>query len=116
MREMWCSKCGSTEHKDGACLKSEPPILVQRLVGPISHEHPEAKCEDCGGANVVWHAPSQIWNKVCRPPGYRCDPMLCPTCFIIRAEKVGIHSTSWRVCPEDWPNNQDGRSVRPATG
>lgn len=77
---------------------------VQRLVGPISHDHPEAKCEDCGGANVVWHAPSPIWNKVCRPEGYRCDPMICPTCFVIRAEKAGIHSTSWRIAPEDWPN------------
>lgn len=86
--------------------ESEPPVRVQRLVGPISPEHPEAKCEDCGGANVVWHTPSPIWNKVCRPEGYRCDPMICPTCFIIRAEKAGVQPTSWRVAPEDWPNDK----------
>lgn len=57
-----------------------------------SAKHPEAICDDCGGANVVWHAPSELWNKVCRPHGeIGADPMLCPTCFIARLQRFWIH-------------------------
>lgn len=57
----------------------------------ISPGHPEAFCDDCGGANIVWHATSEAWNKVCRPNGeISADPMLCPACFITRAKRAGL--------------------------
>lgn len=71
--------------------------------GQLSEEckgHPESKCDDCGGKNVVWHAPNELWNKVCRPAGEICaDPMLCPRCFILRAIKAGI-DVAWLLFPE----------------
>lgn len=63
-------------------------------------DHPEDTCEDCGRDNVVWFTPSDLWNAVCRPQGYQSDPMLCPVCFIRRAEALGIVPTAWRVIPE----------------
>lgn len=66
--------------------------------------HPEDICEDCNGRNVVWFAPSELWNKVVRKPDI-ADPMLCPRCFILRAENIGIQYT-WEVKPEFG----DGRS------
>jgi hypothetical protein len=55
--------------------------------------HPEATCDDCNGPNVVWFAPSHLWNKVARRAE---DPMLCPRCFILRAQAMGIRET-WVV-------------------
>lgn len=61
--------------------------------------HPESICDDCDGPNVVWHAPNDLWNKVCRPDGETAaDPMLCPRCFIARAFKTGI-DVAWNVSP-----------------
>jgi hypothetical protein len=56
----------------------------------IADDHPEWVCDDCGEGNVSWHVESFLWNEVCRPPGYDRDPMLCPTCFALRAEKKGF--------------------------
>lgn len=42
--------------------------------------------------------PSGIWNKVARRDG--ADPMLCPVCFIMRAERAGFDKSAWRVEPE----------------
>lgn len=58
--------------------------------------HPEEICDDCNGPNVVWYAPSPLWNEVCRPAGYLTDPMLCPRCFILRAEKTGLKGV-WKI-------------------
>lgn len=57
--------------------------------------HPEDFCEECGRENVTWFGPSEIWNKVVRVPGER-DQMLCPVCFIKRAEKAG-YGPVWQV-------------------
>src|SRR5213075_759344 len=63
--------------------------------------HPEKICEECGLENVCWFAPSKIWNRVCRPNGETTsDPMLCPTCFIKRAEAAGFTGDAWEVAPE----------------
>jgi hypothetical protein len=66
----------------------------------IERGHPEATCEDCGGSNVVWFAPNGIWNRVCRPEGYERDPMLCPRCFAIRANRLGICG-AWKMVLEN---------------
>lgn len=64
--------------------------------------HPEDFCDDCLMPNVVWCAPNKLWNRVIRAHGENGpDPMLCPTCFIKRAEAAGINSTAWRVTQEN---------------
>lgn len=70
----------------------------------IEPTHPEAVCDDCGADNVVWFAPSPLWNKIVRQPD-RGDPMLCPRCFIIRAEAAGINEV-WMVQPENYPDER----------
>ena len=66
----------------------------------IADGHPEAVCHDCKGPNVVWFAPSDIWNRVVRTPDTgMADPMLCPRCFILRAYTKGI-DCAWQIAPE----------------
>lgn len=38
-------------------------------------------------------------GKVCWPKPDVADPMLCPTCFILRAEKAGMDKT-WMLLPK----------------
>jgi hypothetical protein len=63
----------------------------------------ETVCDECGGPNPVWFAPSQTWNLVMGGPDAKGDPggFLCPTCFIRKAEAGGIVPTAWTVAPED---------------
>lgn len=65
----------------------------------IDPGHPEAFCADCHLPNVVWFAPSALWNKIVRQDG-QSDPILCPRCFILRAEAAGVNPTSWVISPE----------------
>lgn len=48
--------------------------------------HPEDCCQRCGGKNVVWSAPNDLWNAIIGKP----DGILCPPCFEERAEEKGI--------------------------
>lgn len=65
----------------------------------LDNSHPEARCEKCGGPNVTWFAPSELWNKYARTE--ERDPMLCPVCFIILAEAAGCNLGAWSVTPEN---------------
>ena len=56
----------------------------------------EQKCDDCGRENPVWFAANEVWNAVI--PG--CVAMLCPICFIRRAEQDGYQCTGWQLVPE----------------
>lgn len=80
---------------------SEGPGALRAAPIGISADHPEATCEDCGLGNVTWFSPSDVWNAVCRPPGYAGDPMICPMCFMRRAEASGFGSVGWLVIPSD---------------
>ena len=59
----------------------------------------EETCEQCGGKNVCWFSPSDIWNAVARRAD-GTDPMLCPNCFIQMAETAGYDKDAWKVVPE----------------
>lgn len=63
------------------------------------------KCEDCDRPNPVWFAPNELWNLVMGGPEAKGDPggMLCPNCFMERAEKAGIVPTAWFVAPSPAP-------------
>lgn len=51
-------------------------------------------CQDCGlpvalGTGTYWDAPNELWSFVMGGD----DPggILCPRCFTLRCEKLGIH-------------------------
>lgn len=59
-------------------------------------EHPEAKCQRCGGPNPVWFAPNEQWNAVRGDEG----GIVCPSCFAAQAEAQGIMPTAWTFAAE----------------
>lgn len=63
---------------------------------------PPDKCQDCGVDNPVWFTPSGLWNRVMGGPDARDDPggLVCPICFMKRAEKAGVVPTAWVLTPE----------------
>lgn len=60
----------------------------------------EDRCGRCGGPNVVWSAPSPLWNAVMRGGSINGEEthggIVCPTCFAVLAEEQGI-ACSWRL-------------------
>lgn len=59
----------------------------------------EDTCQDCGGHNPVWFAPSLDWNFVMGGPEAKGDPggFICPNCYIKRAGAVLDHRAAWVV-------------------
>ena len=57
--------------------------------------HPEDTCDDCGGPNIVWHTDNPTWNAVMDPTDDR-PAILCPVCFVKRAEASGVGSR-WKL-------------------
>lgn len=105
-----CVKCGHGGYTDaGKCFANANRSLAQIGYIPCgcfcdysgTHiSHPEDFCHKCGRPNVVWFAPSSLWNLVVRTKG---EPeMLCPTCFIRLAEEAGINGQAWKVEPESY--------------
>jgi len=66
----------------------------------MTDAHPEDYCHRCKGPNVVWSAPSPLWNEVMRGGDingpWRWDEIICPTCFVVLAEEQGI-AANWRL-------------------
>lgn len=60
----------------------------------------DGPCDDCGKPYPPWMAPHDVWNLVMGGPDAKDDPggMLCPTCFIVRAERAGEHHI-WDFAP-----------------
>jgi hypothetical protein len=62
-------------------------------------------CRRCQGPNVVWFAPSPLWNMVMRGNDINGEPLhddlVCMACFVELASEVGVVGT-WRlnVSPE----------------
>ena len=63
---------------------------------------PELQCDDCQQPYAIWFAPNDIWNSTMGGPDATDDPggMLCPRCFMLRAET----STPWEVRPKVAPD------------
>lgn len=68
-------------------------------MGSNSDDHDEATCDDCSGPTLSWRAPDSIWNQVLGGLHATDDPggMLCPNCFIKRAELGGVRPPAWTV-------------------
>lgn len=67
----------------------------------------ELLCMVCGVEHPVWYAPNDIWNAVMRwPDGREASekiPFICPTCFVIEAERRGIKGAAWQLTIERTP-------------
>lgn len=75
----------------------------------IEPGHPEETCEMCGGRNMVWFAPSPIWNRVVRDPAAPLPEILCPQCFTEAYEKKFGPPTAWKVTTETEADMVSGR-------
>ena len=62
----------------------------------------ESYCHLCLGPNIIWSAPSPLWNKVMRGDDIDAedlyDGIVCPVCFATLAQKAGI-AFGWRLVP-----------------
>lgn len=82
--------------------------LARALADPPAkpEEHPETICQDCHGPNIVWFVDNETWNRVMGGDG----GIICPVCFVKRAESVGI-SDAWHLTPENSPMSVAGESA-----
>lgn len=62
----------------------------------------ESFCHRCGGPNVIWSAPSPLWNFVMRDDDidgeWKWNEIICPMCFVGLAEQKGVKG-NWNFAP-----------------
>lgn len=79
-----------------------------KRVATPAHLRGDGPCQDCGSLNIVWFTDNVVWNAVMEAEkhAFASDRpetgILCPFCFVKRAEEAGLRPTGWRVTPE-WP-------------
>ena len=89
---------GDGSHRAGLLRNARVAVTVPRPRQTPIVADVEAICQECGGPNVVWFAPNPIWNLAV---DNERQLILCPVCFVVRAEARGINPTAWVVSPED---------------
>ena len=52
-------------------------------------------CKICGVYSPTWFTDSDLWNLIDEAG------ILCPACFITKAEKAGVKTTGWKLIPEE---------------
>lgn len=58
----------------------------------------DGPCQDCGRPSPDWHASFDLWEQVMGSD--QAGGVLCPTCFVVRAWKAGIHEgQTWHFAP-----------------
>lgn len=66
----------------------------------------DERCGRCGGANVIWSAPSPLWNLVMRGNDINGESqygdLVCMGCFVVLAEAAGV-TGRWRLYVEPEP-------------
>lgn len=94
-------------------LLTEAQAEVERLrLATPSHLRGDGPCQDCGSLNIVWFTDNVVWNAVMEAEKHvfasdRPETgILCPFCFVKRAEDAGLQPTGWRITPE-WPWRTD---------
>lgn len=64
-------------------------------------------CRRCGGPNVVWSAPSPLWNLVMRGNDINAETqyadLVCIACFVEMSEEAGVMPKRWRVYADPEP-------------
>ena len=64
-------------------------------VEPRPSEPQKDVCQRCGQPYGVWFAPNEVWNAVM----HERIGMLCPNCFIDKAEARRYQCTGWELRP-----------------
>lgn len=54
--------------------------------------HPEDFCDKCKNKNIIWYVANDLWNEYSN--NYE---ILCPICFVQKAEKAGFIPTAWEL-------------------
>lgn len=54
----------------------------------------EGWCDDCGQEYPIWFAPNKVWRVIHQ------QGMLCPNCFMRKAEKDELGRIVWIVKPD----------------
>lgn len=93
----------ATSHASSLANPGEYSWLIIQPAEQQSNAGGDGPCEDCGQSALNWFAPNTLWNLVKGGPDATDDPggLLCPNCFIRRAETAGIVPTAWVVDRED---------------
>jgi hypothetical protein len=100
----FCGKAGTPETPD---LRPEERYDGFTLTNLIKRECPDGItgtpetpeiCENCHQAYGVWFVANEFWNLIIPER----TGMLCPNCFIARAERVAIKVTGWQLVPENF--------------
>lgn len=80
--------------------------------------HPEDICHRCGGKNMTWWTPAEVWNPIMQPDGpdapWRWNEIICPQCFAELFEQQ-FPDTGWRIEPS--PDTRGGKefyAIHPA--
>jgi hypothetical protein len=88
---------------DGADISVEALDVSTGAPAPASsasQAHPELTCQKCGGRNITWFAPNELWKRV-----VPSDGILCPLCFAELAEAQGLVAAAWMLAPEIAPSS-----------
>jgi hypothetical protein len=80
-----------------------PDAIIKRLKAEVERlrklegtdDHPEHRCERCGGRNTIWYADSDVWNRISGDWS-----ILCPICFCELGAEAGTAPTAWRLSIE----------------
>jgi hypothetical protein len=57
-------------------------------------DHPEDRCQRCGGHNIAWSIDSDRFNTAVNR-----SEIVCPTCFVVAHERAtGMHCC-WTLVP-----------------
>lgn len=88
-------------------LDNERDTAIRTLVERLAKverdpHHPESKCQNCGGNNIVWWIDSDRWNHVTEAMLEETGrgAILCPACFVRMWEFMTGLQAVWHLVPE----------------
>lgn len=107
----YCGVSGPDHAEDlfrrGKRCRNAPPLTAPkpplRPWGLPEESRGDGPCMDCGTFDTpVWFTDNVLWNRIVGGSGTMYDPggLLCPTCFIRRAQESGLRPTRWHLTAE----------------
>lgn len=70
------------------------------MSGEMGYLDDDERCNRCGGENIIWAAPSPLWNLVMRGNDINSESkyrdLVCMRCFAVLAHEAGL-SGQWRL-------------------
>lgn len=90
-----CQQCQDRDAAD--------PVAAERRGTSGDNE----RCNRCDGENVIWFAPSPLWNLVMRGNDINGDALygdlVCMPCFVVLAAEAGVEGV-WRLAVDPEPD------------